>query len=67
MKIHNMRSDQLVPPDIGETVLQGEIGALADRMFFRRVNSPEARRQVYQETIDAFRNKLDDARKVIGI
>ena len=67
MKIHNMCADKWVPPDIGETVLQGEIGALADRMFFRRVNSPEARRQVYQETIDAFRNKLDDAQKVIGI
>ena len=67
MNIHNARADKLVPPDIGETVLHGEIGDIAERMFFRRINSPEARNTVYRETIDAFRNRLDDAQKVIGI
>ena len=67
MKIGNARTDRFVSPDIGDTVLRGDIGELAERMFFRRVNSSEARNVVYRETIDAFRNKLDDARKVIGI
>ena len=67
MKIHDTCADRFVSPDIGETVLHGDIGEMADRMFFRRINSPEARNTVYRETIDAFRNKLDDAKKVIGI
>ena len=67
MKIHDTCADRFVSPGIGETVLHGDIGETADRMFFRRINSPEARNTVYRETIDAFRNKLDDARKVIGI
>ena len=67
MKIRNARTDRFVSPDIGDTVLRGDIGELAERMFFRRINSPEARETVYRETVDAFRNKLDDARKLIGI
>ena len=59
MKIHNTCADRFISPTIGETVLHGVIGELAERMFFRRINSPEARNTVYQETIDAFRNKLD--------
>ena len=67
MKVRNICNDKFISPDIGKTVLHGDIGEMAERMFFRRVNSPEARNTVYRETIDAFRNKLDDARKIIGI
>ncbi|MBQ6471024.1 MAG: glycoside hydrolase family 127 protein [Victivallales bacterium] len=67
MKIHNRCSDIFLSPDIGATILHGEIGEMAERMFFHRINSPKARNTVYRETIDAFRNKLDDAQKVIGI
>ena len=52
---------------MGEVQLKGHIGELAERFFYHRVNSPEAREKVYRETIDAYRNKLDDSRKVIGI
>jgi len=67
MKTHDTCADRFVSPGIGETVLHGDIGEAAERMFFHRINSPEARNTVYRETIDAFRNKLDDAKKVIGI
>lgn len=67
MKIQDICVNRFISPGIGETVLHGEIGDIAERMFFRRINSPEARNTVYRETIDAFRNRLDDAQKVIGI
>jgi DUF1680 family protein len=67
MKIQDICVNRFISPGIGETVLHGEIGDIAERMFFHRINSPEARNTVYRETIDAFRNRLDDAQKVIGI
>ena len=67
MKVHNACADRFISPGIGETILHGDVGETAERMFFCRINSPEARNIIYRETIDAFRNKLDDAKKVIGI
>lgn len=45
----------------------GKIGALAGRLFERRINSAHARNVVYREAADAFRHRIDDADRVIGI
>ncbi|MBE6389854.1 MAG: hypothetical protein E7043_06750 [Lentisphaerae bacterium] len=55
------------PLPIGSVIFDGKIGRLTERLIFHRINSPEAREKVYRETIDAFRNKIDDASGVIGI
>ena len=56
---------ECIPP--GSIHLTGKVGALIDRVIFHRINSGFARKTVYKETIDAFRNKIDDAAGVIGI
>lgn len=55
------------PLPIGAVKLDGKIGRLTGNVIFHRINSPEARNVVYRETIDAFRNKIDDANGVTGI
>ncbi|MBO5668313.1 MAG: glycoside hydrolase family 127 protein [Lentisphaeria bacterium] len=55
----------VLPP--GTVKLTGKTGELTDRVICRRINSEYARNTVYRETIEAFRNKIDDASGVIGI
>ena len=52
---------------LGTTRFTGKIGELTGRVIFHRMNSEFARKKVYRETIDAFRNKIDDENGVIGI
>ena len=64
--IHEI-ADYCSPFQSENIALNGPIGKLTDDLIYHRVNSPEARDIVYRETIEAFRNKLDDTKKVIGI
>ena len=65
--VSNMVQDCLRELPMGDVLLKGHVGDLAERFFHHRVNSRFARETVYKETIDAFRNKLDDWQKVVGI
>ncbi|MBP5639392.1 MAG: glycoside hydrolase family 127 protein [Victivallales bacterium] len=67
MQESNIIKDKYSPLPIGAVKLTGHIGKLLDSVFYHRINSKDARTKVYKETIDAYRNKLDDERKVIGI
>lgn len=60
-------NDSYLPLPTGDVRLEGPIGDLADRLFEQRLCSSYARGTVYRETIDAFRDKLDDADRVVGM
>ncbi len=59
--------DSISSLPIGDCTFNGAIADLMDKLFYNRINSDFARKKVYQETIDAYRNRVDDAKKVIGI
>ena len=59
-------SDQITPLPMGSCTFNGAIAETMEKFFFHRINSSDARKKVYQETIDAYRNRIDDERKVIG-
>ena len=45
----------------------GHVSELMERFVFERINSQEARKVIYQEAEDAFKNQLDDESGVYGI
>ena len=59
--------DRIRPLPLSSVKLTGKIGELATRLIDRRIASDYAKNVVYRETIDAYRNRVDDADRVIGI
>ncbi len=60
-------SDLISALPTGSCTFDGPIARTMENFFYNRINSPDARKKVYQETIDAYRNRIDDDLKVIGI
>ena len=60
-------ADRIRPLPLSSVKLTGKIGELATRLIDRRITSKYAKDVVYRETIDAYRNRIDDADRVIGI
>ena len=60
-------TDRIRPFPLSSVRLTGKIGELAERLFDRRIVSDYAKNVVYRETIDAYRDRIDDADRVIGL
>ena len=54
-------ADRIRPLPLSNVKLTGPIGELAARLIDRRIASDYAKNVVYRETIDAYRNRIDDA------
>ena len=52
---------------LGSCTFNGAIAEQMERFFYQRINSPHARNMVYQESIAAYRNQVDDATELFGI
>ncbi len=55
------------PAALGDVKIGGRIAKKMGRFFYNRILSDKAKNLVYQETLDAFKNQLDDQSGAVGL